>query len=42
MRHRLNKKDRVTVAGKKNNKAIRLWGKPKEKWAEERERHGIK
>jgi hypothetical protein len=31
-RHRLNKKDRVAIAGKKNNHAIYIQGKPKEKW----------
>lgn len=32
---RLNKKDRIARAGKGNNKAIRIWGKAKEKWAKE-------
>lgn len=35
-RHRLNKKDRVAMAGKKNSHAIYVQGTPKQKWVEKK------
>ena len=40
MKHRLNKKDRIAEAGKKNNKAVYVPGKAKEKWVMFRATHG--
>lgn len=42
MRHRLNKKDRVVIAGKGCNHAVYVRGKPKQKWVNYRAKGGDK
>jgi len=42
MKHRLNKADRIRLAGKNNNKAQYVGGKKKRKFVLERRRNGIK
>ena len=40
-RIKLNKKDRISIAGKGNNCAQYVWGKAKEKWILWRAQHGL-
>lgn len=41
MKHRLRKKDRISVAGKHNNNAVYVGGKAKKKWVLFRAKHKI-